>query len=339
MPSLSLKKSYRVAHTIQQFYTGGPIAVSPDGAFLACSCGDDIKIVDTCTAAIRARWEEGHNGPVMAMSWHPSLGLLATAGTDRTVLVWNVDGRFCMHSFSGHKGVVTCLMFHPDPERLLLFSGSEDTIVRVWDLKKAKYEEKNDKKKYDKKKNNVVLEKHLSAVTFLGLSEDGRILLTAGRDKVVNLWDPYVEENHWRKTILTYDVLEAVCVLHSGTTLHSCVSSDKGGMNKTTSEEVYFLTVGERGIIRIWNSKSAVCMFEQKTSDVAFSSEDDDLRRGFVSASMLPADQGLLCVTVDQQILFCTPQKESEGDFNLNLSKRLLGDNEEVSDMNFLDER
>ncbi|GAB2224604.1 hypothetical protein Droror1_Dr00005366 [Drosera rotundifolia] len=376
MPSLSLKKSYSVAHTIQQFYTGGPIAVSPDGAFLACSCGDDIKIVDTSTAAIRGTLEghlataiefgpdgrkffsgghrtirvwdletgkcerewKGHNGPVMAMSCHPSLGLLTTAGSDRTVLVWNVDGLFCTHSFSGHKGVVTCLMFHPDPERFLLFSGSEDTTVRVWDLKKAKYEEKNDKKKYDKKKNNVVLEKHLSAVTSLALSEDGRILLTAGRDKVVNLWDPYVEENHWRKTILTYEVLEAVCVLHSGTTLHSCVSSDKGGMNKTTSEEVYFLTVGERGIIRIWNSKSAVCMFEQKTSDVAFSSEDDDLRRGFVSASMLPADQGLLCVTVDQQILFFTPRKESEEDFNLNLSKRLLGNNEEVSDMKFLDE-
>ncbi|KAL9249607.1 TORMOZ EMBRYO DEFECTIVE-like protein [Drosera capensis] len=371
MPSLSLKKSYRVAHTIQQFYTGGPIAVSPDGAFLACSCDDEIKIVDTSTAAIRATLEghlataiefepngrklfsaghrtirvwdletgkcerewKGHNGPVMAMSCHPSLGLLATAGSDRKVLVWNVDGRFCTHSFSGHKGVITCLTFHPDPDRLLLFSGSEDTTVRVWDLKKAKYEEKN-----DKKKNNVVLEKHLSAVTSLALSEDGRILLTAGRDKVVNLWDPYVEENHWRKTILTYEVLETVCVLYSGTTLHSCLSSDKGGMNKTTSEEVYFLTVGERGIIRIWNSKSAVCMFEQKTSDVTFSSEDDDLRRGFVAASMLPADQGLLCVTVDQQILFFTPQKESEEDFNLNLSKRLLGNNEEVSDMKFLDE-
>ncbi|GAB2295675.1 hypothetical protein Dimus_029829 [Dionaea muscipula] len=362
MASMSLKKSYRCVQSLQQFYTGGPLVISPDGSFLVCACGDAIKVVDSNNASIKATiegdselvttlalspngnilfssshsrqirvWDltslkcirswKGHDGPVMGMSCDPSGGLLATAGADRKVLVWDVDGGFCTHYFKGHKGVVTCIMFHADPSRLLLFSGSDDATVRVWDLMT--------------KKCVAAMEKHFSAVTSLALSEDGGILLSAGRDKVVNLWD--LNDYQCKMTILTHEVLEAVCVAHSGSTLHSCVSSDKGGAKNSTLPEFSFLTVGERGIVRIWNSQSTMCMFAQKSSDVAFSSESDDLRRGFTAATMLPADQGLMCITADQQILFFTPRKESEG-LNLILSKRLLGYNEEILDMKFLDE-
>lgn len=51
-----------------------------------------------------------------------------------------------------------------------LFSGSDDASVRVWNL--------------ESKKCVAVLEKHFSPVTSLALSEDGQILLSAGRDKV-----------------------------------------------------------------------------------------------------------------------------------------------------------
>lgn len=66
---------------------------------------------------------QGHEGPVMGMTCDASGGLLATAGADRKVLVWDVDGGFCTHYFKGHKGVVTSIMFHPDPNRLLVRLG------------------------------------------------------------------------------------------------------------------------------------------------------------------------------------------------------------------------
>lgn len=56
----------------------------------------------------------------MGMACHPSGVLLATAGADKKVLVWDADGGFCTHSFSGHKGVVTSILFHPNPDRLLV---------------------------------------------------------------------------------------------------------------------------------------------------------------------------------------------------------------------------
>lgn len=51
----------------------------------------------------------------MVMACHSSGGLLATGGADRTVQVWDVDGGFCTHFFKGHKGIITSMIFHSDP--------------------------------------------------------------------------------------------------------------------------------------------------------------------------------------------------------------------------------
>lgn len=80
---------------------------------------------------------------------------------------------------------------------------------------------------------------------------------------------------------------------------------------------------------------SAVCLFEQKTSDVSISTDEDGLQRGFTAAAMLTSDQGLLCVTADQQFLFYSLEY-SDGVLKLNLTKRLVGYNEEIVDMKFL---
>ncbi|XP_021737664.1 transducin beta-like protein 3 [Chenopodium quinoa] len=363
MAALSYKKSYRTNQSLQQFYTGGPFTVSSDGTFLVCTCDDSIKIVDSSNASIKSTiegdsepitalalspddkflfsashsrqirvWDlstlkcirswKGHDGPVMAMACDASGGLLATAGADRKVLVWDVDGGFCTHYFKGHKGVVTCIMFHPDPDCLLLFSGSDDASVRVWDL--------------ITKKCAATMEKHFSAVVSLAMSEDRRFLLSAGRDKVVNMWD--LKSYGCKTTIPTYEVLEAVCVINSGTVFYDSLSSQRPKKSKNIMPEVYFLTAGERGIVRIWNTEGAVCLFEQKTSDVAFSPDENDLRRGFTAACMLPSDEGLLCITADQQFLFYSPLKHSEEDLCLSLCKRLIGYNEEIVDMKFLGE-
>ncbi|XP_062147393.1 protein TORMOZ EMBRYO DEFECTIVE [Alnus glutinosa] len=362
MASLPLKKNYRCVPSLQQFYTGGPFAVASDGSFIACACDESIRIVDSSDASIRSTidtdsdapsalalspddkllfsagkslqirvWDlstlkcvrswKGHESPVKGMACHLSGGLLATAGADRKVLVWDVDGGFCTHFFKGHAGVVSCIMFHPDPNKSLLFSGSDDATVRVWDLLH--------------KKCVATFKKHDSAVTSMAISEDGQILLTAGRDKVVHLWD--LRDYGFKKTVLAYEVLEAVCVIRSGSPFASLVASfyERSGKKTSGSSAIHFITVGERGIVRIWNSESAACLFEQKASDVSVNS---DMSRGFTSAVMLPSDQGLLCVTADQQFLFYVPVEHSEEIFKLILSRRLVGYNEEIVDLRFLGE-
>ncbi|KAL3630813.1 hypothetical protein CASFOL_023797 [Castilleja foliolosa] len=360
----TLKKNYRCFQSLEQFYTGGPYAVSSDGSFIACACDDTIKIVESSNAAIKSTiegdsepvtalilspddkllfsashsrqirvWDlsslkcirswKGHEGPVMGMACHASGGLLATAGADKKVQVWDVDGGYCTHFFKGHRGVVASVVFHPDPNRLLLFSGGDDAIVKVWDL--------------TSKKCVATLEKHQSTVTSIAISEDGWTLLTAGRDKVVNIWN--LHNYSCATTVPTYEALEAVCAIESASPFASCLSSiiQKNG-KKINSSSSQYITVGERGIVRIWNSDGAVLLFKQKSSDLAVSSDNEEVKRGFTSAMLLPLGQGLLCVTVDQQFLIYGLDKHDDGGLNLVLRKRLIGYNEEIADMKFLGE-
>ncbi|XP_051138037.1 protein TORMOZ EMBRYO DEFECTIVE [Andrographis paniculata] len=360
---LSFKNNYRCSRSLQQFYTGGPYAVSSDGSFLVCACHDSIKIVDSSTAAVKSTiegdsepvtafilspddtllfstshsrqirvWDlaslscirswKGHEGPVMGMACHPSGGLLATAGADHKVQVWDVDGGFCTHHFKGHKGVVTSVIFHPDPSRLLLFSSGDDATVRVWDL--------------TSKKCVATLEKHQSTVTSMAISEDGWTLITAGRDKVVNLWD--LHEYKCEKTIPTYEAVEAVCALNSTSPYASKLAllAQKNGRS-ISSTSIHFVCVGERGIVRIWNSDGPV-LFEQKSSDLTVGAVDEEIKRGFISALVLPLGQGLLCATADQQFLIYDLEEDSIDGLFLVLKRRLIGFNEEIADMKFLGE-
>ncbi|KAJ1702869.1 hypothetical protein LUZ63_002648 [Rhynchospora breviuscula] len=364
------KRSYRCTASLQQFYSGGPYAVSSDGSFLACACGDEVKIVSTADASVRATlsgdtdaavtalvlgpgdrllftashsrlirvWDvsslqcirswKGHDGPVMAMACHSSGGLLATAGADKKVLVWDVDGGFCTHFFRGHGGVVTTVIFHTDSNKLLLFSGGDDGSVRIWNL--------------ESKKCVATLEKHFSTVTSLSLSQDGNILLSSGRDKVVNVWDAL--KYTFKMTVPTYEIVETVRVIEPDHNFFAClgVEEKKKPMGKkkadSPSSQVYFLTVGERGIVRIWCSDGSTCVFEQQSSDVIIASDKEDSGRGFLSAVILPADWGLLCVTADQQFLLYHPIKSNKDEFDLDLYKRLVGYNEEILDMRFIGE-
>ncbi|NP_001345758.1 Transducin family protein / WD-40 repeat family protein [Zea mays] len=368
-----LKKNYRCDRSLQQFYTGGPFAVglAPGGdgeggaeaeAFLACACGGEVRVVSSADASaigepvdgdseaitalalspdsrllfaaghsrlIRA-WDlasracirswKGHDGPIMAMACHVSGGLLATAGADKKVCVWDVDGGFCTHFLRGHTGVVTSVMFHKDPKRLLLFSGSEDGTVRVWNL--------------ETKKCVAVLKEHFSAVTSLALSDDGQTLLSAGRDKIVTAWD--IRKYSSKKTIPTYEMIEAVSFIGPGSEFLACLGIELA--NKKEKDTAYFLTVGERGVVRIWCLESCLCVFEQQTSDVTVNSENKETRRGFTSAVMLPNEQGLLCVTADQQFLFYCPKRTDDGTFELSLYRRLIGYNDEILDLKFIGE-
>ncbi|KAH0640950.1 hypothetical protein KY285_037536 [Solanum tuberosum] len=274
---MELKKNYKCEKFLEKFYTGGPYAVASDGSFLVCSCSDTIKIIDLsndadsivkCTieedsepvtalalrpndkflfSASHSRqirvWElstleclrswKGHEGPVMGMACDASGGLLATSGADGKVRVWDVDGGFCTHHFEGHKGVVTSIMFHPDPNRLQLFSRGDDGSVRVWDLTQK-----------TKKKCLAKLEKHQSTVTSMAISDDGWTLVSAGRDKVVNLCN--LHDYRCLTTIPTLESVETVCIIGSEFPFSACLSSSKHPQAKKRSDvpSINFITVG-----------------------------------------------------------------------------------------------
>ena len=72
--------------------------------------------------------------------------------------------------------------------------------------------------------------------------------------QVVTLWD--LHDYSSKKTVITNEAVEAVCVLGSGSPFASSLDSYQQNLKKRDGSQIfYFITVGERGIVRIWNSK------------------------------------------------------------------------------------
>ena len=127
------------------------------------------------------------------------------------------------------------MRFHPEAGKLQVYTAGDDCTVRAWDLNTHKCEAK--------------LEKHLSQVTAVGVSTDGRILLTAGRDKIVQMWD-LTRDYAALKTVPVYESIEDMVVLPTA------MVPGAGEVEGLTRDALYFATVGERGVVRVWQQRS-----------------------------------------------------------------------------------
>ena len=81
------------------------LALSPDGRLLfAASRSLQLRCWSLDSDAVQPlRSFRGHKAPVADMAVDSTGSLLATASADRSVRVWDVDGGFCTHSFTGHR--------------------------------------------------------------------------------------------------------------------------------------------------------------------------------------------------------------------------------------------
>jgi serine/threonine-protein kinase len=78
----------------------------------------------------------GHKGTLTALTFAPDGKSLATAGTDRTIILWNTgqagpETPLLRFSFSGHRESIVALAFSADSR--LLASASADGVVKVHD--------------------------------------------------------------------------------------------------------------------------------------------------------------------------------------------------------------
>ncbi|NP_001080042.1 transducin (beta)-like 3 L homeolog [Xenopus laevis] len=348
-PLIKFKTNYAVTRKIEAFYKGGKVQISSDGTYILCTCGNKLNILDIATGAVaytieqddqeditsfalspddeilvtasRALllkqwdWRQGqcsrtwkaiHTAPVSTMTFDPTSTLLATGGCDSTIKIWDVIKQYCTHNLKGSSGVVHLVQFHPDMSRLQLFSSSMDYKIRLWDLKSSKC--------------LCILETHFSAVTSLCFSTDGNTMISSGRDKICTVWD--LKTNSPKRTVTVYESVEAVVLLPD--------SPDVIG-RENASQSLLFLTAGSKGILRVWDAATAVCVYGQTLPHITEgnSTEEEANEHSLTHCLLIPDLSQVATVTAEHNILMYDLQ-------NLQLKKQFAGYNDEVLDVKFL---
>lgn len=162
--------------------TGWVIAAdtSRDGQTIVTAGGDSLLYrpgtVVAWKAADGSRIGEfvGHPTAVWAAKFSADGKLLATAGYDGLVRIWDATTRQPKHDCKKHKGWARAVAFSPDGSRLA--SAGEDGTIVLWDPSTGA-EVKS-------------IAAHDGAATCLAFAPDGQTLASGGSDKLVKLWNP-----------------------------------------------------------------------------------------------------------------------------------------------------
>lgn len=122
----------------------------------------------------------GHDNDVDCVAFHPNNLYVFTGSCDRTVRMWHITGGNCLRLFTGHTGNVTAIACSPDGKTLA--SADDVGNIILWTLETGR--RKKRMRGHGK-----------GGIWSLSWSVESTVLVSAGADQTVRVWDILMETN------------------------------------------------------------------------------------------------------------------------------------------------
>ncbi|KDN48388.1 hypothetical protein RSAG8_02980, partial [Rhizoctonia solani AG-8 WAC10335] len=202
-----------------------------------------------------------------------------------------------------------------------LVSASADSRVRVYDLAAG-----------GTGSPIMTLEGHVSVPRGVGVSNDGRYVVSGGRDSVVLIWDtrPPVENGKpekgkkGKKNSLAPVLVKTIPVLERIEALGVLESEDSEG-------KLRFYTGGQKGVIKVWDAWDAKRLhtFGEEVEGSSSLEDEGEESRQILDILYTPSTHALSSVHADQNVLTYSLLTKTK-------TRQLVGYNDEVIDAVFL---
>jgi RNA polymerase sigma factor (sigma-70 family) len=154
------------------------LALSPDGHSLAADYWKDVLVRDLTTGQVRHRLT-GHRKSVSCVAYSPDGKMIATAGDEEAIQLWDATTGRLLRRLEGHKArdrysvQMVTFAFSPDGRQLL--SGGYDHTARLWDVATGREVGR--------------LGEHKGGVLCVAYTPSGKQVFTGGFEEPIRLWD------------------------------------------------------------------------------------------------------------------------------------------------------